>query len=204
MSRPALLLLIVLVALVVIACGGGGDPAVTEAPKTPRQTAERWLELWKDGKYSEMYQLVSAASAAKISQQDFVDRYTAITDEAKLTGIDYEIRTSDEHAKAINFKATFHSSFFDDWPESNTIPLVQDSAASVSPSPSSTPPSNAWKVDWTPSLFFTGINAPISSTSSRKSPVAAQSTTVWAPLSPSTRTCRSSASCLTSLQTKRP
>jgi penicillin-binding protein 2 len=158
MSRPALLLLIAFVALAVIACGGGGDPAVTEAPKTPRQTAERWLEDWKAGKYDDMYQLVSAATAASISQQDFVDRYTAITDEAKLTGIDYEIRTSDEHATAIDFEVTFHSSFFDDFPESNTIPLVQDSAASASPSPSGTPPSNAWKVDWTPSLFFTGIN----------------------------------------------
>jgi Cell division protein FtsI/penicillin-binding protein 2 len=158
MSRPVLLLLIALSALVVIACSGGGDPGVTPAPTTPRQTAERWLQLWKDGKYDDMYQLVSASAQATISQKDFSDRYAAIFDEAKLTGLDYEIRTSAEQAKKIDFAVTFHSSFFADFPEVNTIPLVQDSAASGSVSPSGSPPSNAWKVDWTPSLFFKEIN----------------------------------------------
>ena len=130
MSRPVLLLLIALSVLVVIACSGGGDPGVTPPPTTPHQTAERWLQLWKDGKYDDMYQLVSANAAAKISQKDFADRYAAIFDEAKLTGLDYEIRTSAEQATKIDFAVTFHSSFFADFPEVNTIPLVQDSAAS--------------------------------------------------------------------------
>src|SRR5450759_2672948 len=94
MFRPVLLLLIALSALVVIACSGGGDPGVTPAPTTPHQTAERWLQLWKDGKYDDMYQLVSASVQATISQKDFSDRYTAIFNEAKLTGLDYEIGTS--------------------------------------------------------------------------------------------------------------
>jgi penicillin-binding protein 2 len=158
MSRPLLILLIALSALVVIACSGGGDPGVTPAPTTPHQTAERWLQLWKDGKYDDMYQLVAASAAAKISQKEFADRYAAIFDEAKLTSLDYEIRTSAEQATKIDFAVTFHSSFFADFPEVNTIPLVQDSAASGSASPSGSPPSNAWKVNWTPSLFFKEIN----------------------------------------------
>ncbi|MEO8456331.1 MAG: penicillin-binding transpeptidase domain-containing protein [Chloroflexota bacterium] len=160
-SRPALLLLLALLAAFVIACGGGsGDTAavVTAVPKNPRDAAERWLELWKDGKYDEMYSLVSAKAAAGITKQDFVDRYTAIYDEARLTGFDYEIRTSAKSATQVEFKVTFHSSFFDDWPEVNTIPLVQDSA--VAASSTGTPAPNLtddWKVDWTPSLFFKGI-----------------------------------------------
>jgi penicillin-binding protein 2 len=159
MFRPVLLLLIALSALVVIACSGGGDPGVTPPPTTPHQTAERWLQLWKDGKYDDMYQFISADAAAKISQKDFADRYTAIFNEAKLTGLDYEIRTSAEQATKIDFAVTFHSSFFADFPEVNTIPLVKDGASgSGSASPSGSPPSNAWKVDWTPSLFFKEIN----------------------------------------------
>ena len=159
MSRPVLLLFIALSVLGVIACSGGGDPGVTAAPTTPHQTAERWLQLWKDGKYDDMYQLISLNAAAKISQKDFVDRYTAIFDEAKLTGFDYEIRTSAEQAVKIDFAVTFHSPFFADFPEVNTIPLVKDGTpGSGSPSPSGSPPSNAWKVDWTPSLFFKEIN----------------------------------------------
>ena len=159
MSRLVLLLLIALSALVVIACSGGGDPGVTAPPTTPHQTAERWLQLWKDGKYDDMYQLISANAATKISQKDFVDRYTAIFDEAKLTGFDYEIRTSAEQAAKIDFAVTFHSPFFGNFPEVNTIPLVKDGASgSGSPSTSGSPLSNAWKVDWTPSLFFKEIN----------------------------------------------
>src|SRR5438309_389221 len=98
--RPApmsrLVLLISFSLLVGIACSGGGDPGATTPPATPHETAERWLQLWKDSKYDDMYQLISANAAAKISQKDFADRYTAIFDEARLTGFDYEIRTSAE------------------------------------------------------------------------------------------------------------
>jgi penicillin-binding protein 2 len=160
MFRPAILL-IALLALLAVACGGSGDPAVTPEPKNPRDAAERWLELWKGQKYDEMYGLVSSSVQATISKQDFIARYTAISDEARLTGIDYEIRTSSKQATQVEFKVTFHSSFFDDWPETNTIPLVQDGepgSGAPTPEASATPGSGEWRVDWTPSLFFKGIN----------------------------------------------
>lgn len=160
MFRPAIVL-IALFALLAAACGESSDPVVTPEPKNSRDAAERWLELWKDRKYSEMYGLVSSSAQATITKQDFIDRYTAITEEARLTEIDYEIRTSDKRATQVEFKVTFHSSFFNDWPEVNTIPLVQDGViGSGSPTPSApvSPSSGEWRVDWTPSLFFKGIN----------------------------------------------
>jgi penicillin-binding protein 2 len=178
MSRPVLLIVLAALSLLLAACGGGGsDPGPTPVPASPHDAAERWLKLWKDQSYSAMYDLVSPDVQATISHDAFVDRYKAITDEAKLTGIDYEIRTSSSQATKIEFKVTFHSSFFGDFPETNTIPLVKDDASLVIPtaspsadtstpagSPTPTPtatgehqPTGEWRVEWTPSLFFTGI-----------------------------------------------
>ena len=160
MFRPALVL-VALFALLVAGCGGSGDPVATPEPKNPRDAAERWLELWKDQKYEQMYGLVASSVQATISKQDFIDRYTAISGEARLTSIDYEIRTSSKQATAVEFRVTFHSSFFDDWPEVNTIPLVQDGVAgsgSATANAPASPGSGEWRVDWTPSLFFKGIH----------------------------------------------
>lgn len=160
MFRPAILL-IILGALLAAACGESSGPVVTPEPKNPRDAAERWLELWKDRSYDEMYGLVSSSVQATLTKQDFIGRYTAISEEARLTDIDYEIRTSSKQATQVEFKVTFHSSFFDDWPEVNAIPLVQDGVTgSGSPAPSlpSSPGSGEWRVDWTPSLFFKGIH----------------------------------------------
>jgi penicillin-binding protein 2 len=182
MSRPALLIAAAAISLVIAACGGGGgDSGPTPVPRTPRDVAERWLELWKDRRYGDMYDLVSPDVQATITRDAFIDRYTAITDEARLTGIDYELRTGSAQSVEQQFQVTFHSSFLGDLPETNTIPLVKDDGSIAIPSggpsdeagdstgsssatpeptdgPDGTPePSGDWRVQWTPSLFFKGI-----------------------------------------------
>lgn len=177
MSRPVLLIALAAVSLYVAACGGGGDNAPTPVPSSPRDAAERWLELWKDRRYAAMYDLVSPDVQATITRDAFVERYEAITEEARLTGLDYEIRTASNQATEVEFKVTFHSDFFGDFPETNTIPLVRDDGSLVIPSgeaatgeatpegsptpkPSPTEKRQAtgeWRVQWAPSLFFTGI-----------------------------------------------
>ncbi len=88
MSRPALLLALALLGLIVAACGGGGDDdAPTPEPSSPRDAAERWLKLWKDRRYSDMYDLVSPDVQATIDRETFVGRYEAITEEARLTSM---------------------------------------------------------------------------------------------------------------------
>lgn len=160
MWRPVLLLISAALCLsVVAACGGGGDddtPVITEVPKSPLDAAERWLELWRDGRYSAMYDLVSPDVQATVDEETFVGRYEAITDEAKLSGFDYEIRTSDPQATSVEFKITFQSKFFDDWPQVNTIPLVQVSQAAPAATREETTGSGSseWRIEWTPSLFF--------------------------------------------------
>ena len=46
-------------ALLAAACGGSGSKE-QEPPKTPEETAERFLSLWKERKYTEMYDFVSS------------------------------------------------------------------------------------------------------------------------------------------------
>jgi len=185
MSRPFLLIAAAAFALVIAACGSG-DSGPTPVPKTPHDTAERWLSLWKDKSYSAMYDLVSPDVQATISRDTFVDRYQAISDEATITDLDYQILTSSDQAKKVDFKVTFHTSFFGDVPEQNTIPLVKDDgtlviptagpatspaasdtpaptdAGTPTPTPTATPngthaPTNEWRVEWTPALFFKEI-----------------------------------------------
>jgi penicillin-binding protein 2 len=173
MSRPALLAVVAALALVLtVACGGGGDPGPTPVPKSPHDTAERWLQLWKDGRFSDMYDLVAPDVQATVDHDTFVGRYKAITEEATITSLDYEIRTSSASATQVEFKVTFHSSFFGEFSEVNTIPLAKDDgstpaasddAAADTPTPAASPtpqrtPSGEWRVEWAPSLFFTGIH----------------------------------------------
>src|SRR6266508_3039564 len=84
-----------LIALLAASCGGSGsDSRETEAPKNPEDTAERFLTLWKERKYPEMYGLISSEAKLSITSEDFVGRYEAIADEASITDVDFTIRPS--------------------------------------------------------------------------------------------------------------
>ena len=138
------------------ACGGG-SPGQPEAPKTPEQTAERFLSLWKEGKYADMYDLVSSQAAAKamIDRRKFVERYEAITDEARITGIDYRLGpvASGEETN-LPFSVTFHTGFFGDIRQDNRMTLVRESAPQPAPSGTVAKTREEWRVEWAPSLIF--------------------------------------------------
>src|SRR5947208_12483077 len=112
-ARPVSLAVLLCLVLA-IACGGGGS-GPTAAPKTAEETAERFLSLWKAGKYEEMYGFLSKDAAAAIDKQKFIDRYGAIKDEARITDLDYKLgpQPSDK-ANKFAFSVTFHTSFFGD------------------------------------------------------------------------------------------
>src|SRR5439155_1486123 len=61
-----------LLALLAVACGGSGSKE-QEPPKTPEETAERFLSLWKERKYNEMYDLVSSEAKLNIAGDKFVE-----------------------------------------------------------------------------------------------------------------------------------
>jgi penicillin-binding protein 2 len=135
--------------------GSGGEPKETERPATALDAADRWLELWQDRRYEDMYGLLSAEAAAAIEKQAFVDRYSAITDEARIESIEYQLSTADETLTEVPFEIIFHTSFFGDIPQDNVIPLVQEEVTLPTQTPGEEPVTRKeWRVSWTPSLFF--------------------------------------------------
>ncbi|MBI1886345.1 MAG: penicillin-binding protein 2 [Chloroflexi bacterium] len=153
--RSIPLLLLLLLALVAAACQGGEQSQ--ERPTTPRAVAERFLALWKDRKYGQMYNLISTKSQKDISRNKFVGRYEAIAEEATITGINYRVsRDVSGDTTRVPVKVTISTSFFGDVVQSNTIPLVRD-RVKVQPSPGSDGEPEVreeWRVRWRPSLIF--------------------------------------------------
>jgi hypothetical protein len=75
-----------------VACGGGMEKANLPKPESPDDAAERFLSLWKDDKFQEMYTLLSVEARATIDEQRFIDRHTAIKEEARIDSLDYELQ----------------------------------------------------------------------------------------------------------------
>jgi penicillin-binding protein 2 len=154
-------LLLLLVAL--SACATSDDEPASdpepEPPKTPLETAQRFLDLWQEQEYGEMYGLVSAEARATISKEDFIKRYNAIAEEATITGIDYELGPNVvEEDTEIPVTVTIHTSFFGDMEQGNRITLVREEA-SLPASPEATPERREeWRVQWSPSLIFTELD----------------------------------------------
>jgi len=154
-------LLLLLAAL--SACSTSGDQPSSdsepEPPKTPLETAQRFLDLWQEQEYGEMYDLVSAEARVTISKEDFIKRYNAIAEEATITGIDYELGPNvvDEDTE-IPVNVTIHTSFFGDIEQGNRITLVREEVA-LPASPQATPEHRQeWRVQWSPSLTFAELD----------------------------------------------
>lgn len=166
-TRTGLLALLALL-LVAAACGGGeGTAGPTKAPRTPEETAERFLSLWKDHEYDNMYSLISTEAQTTIERQKFIDRYQAITEEARITGIDYQLAPADTTIPAVEatpgepeipFTVMFHTSFFGDIEQDNAIPLIREEVPEPVASGEEPKTSEEWRVRWSPSLFFAELD----------------------------------------------
>ncbi|MFQ5878653.1 MAG: penicillin-binding protein 2 [Dehalococcoidia bacterium] len=146
-------LLVAAVWLLSVACGGLGELAVTPTPSTTpapplrssSDAAEAFLSLWQEGLYSEMYDLLSAASQVGIDRQAFVDRYQAIAEEATVVDLRYQLtRSPDPATEKLPFTAVFTTRFFGQVQERNTITMA--------------PAGDEWRVVWSPSLIFSGLD----------------------------------------------
>lgn len=152
------LLVVALSACSTPSSGPSSEPE-REPPRTPLETAQRFLDLWQEQEYGEMYGLASAEARATISKEDFIKRYEAIAEEATITGIDYEVAAETAaDATGVPVTVTIHTTFFGDIRQDNTVPVVRDEVA-LAASPEATPERRQeWRVDWSPSLIFAELD----------------------------------------------
>jgi penicillin-binding protein 2 len=156
--RRCFLALIVL-ALFAAACNEAGDSIPsdqpTEVPNSAQETAERFLNLWQDQRYDDMYDLLSDESQLNTDRDTFVSRYEAIADEATITGTDYnvlpQVRSDMEE---LRYTITIHTTFFGDITETNSIPLVQEETFDSDGASEG----SQWQVQWSPSLIFRALD----------------------------------------------
>ena len=163
LTAPPLLILILVVLVAVSACSTSGGDSASEAtpepPKTPLETAQRFLDLWQEQEYGKMYELLSAEARATISKEDFVKRYNDIADEATITGIDYELGPNvvDDDTE-IPVSLTIHTSFFDDINQAQRIILVREEVTVSAPAGTTPELREEWHVEWSPSLIFAELD----------------------------------------------
>jgi len=155
----ALLLVALLAAFACTPGKGSSGDKKPDPPKTPLETAQRFLNLWKEKKYGDMYDLVSAEARATISKEDFVKRYNAIADEATITGTDYEAGPNVvKDDTEIPVEVTIHTDFFGEIKQANRVTLVREDVA-LPASPEATPDiRKEWRVDWRPGLIFAELD----------------------------------------------
>jgi penicillin-binding protein 2 len=155
---PALIAL----AMFAAACGGGSGsaPEVTEPPKTPEETVERFLTLWQERKYTEMYDLVSSEAKLDITSEKFVERYTAITDETTINEIEFVLKPSaTPGAPGVSYSISFNTAFFGEIKQENAMTLVEENI----PQPTTAEgeeaePKKEWRIEWKPSLIFAELD----------------------------------------------
>lgn len=129
---------VVLVALSLIICWA--VPACSRP--NPKEPANAYLDAWKQGRYQDMYELLSLKSQSSINQQDFVNRYTNIFSAIKLDKLEItteEIIIEDDKAY-LPFKAEFRTNTVGTFEYEYTLPLVLED--------------KQWKIAWSPSLIF--------------------------------------------------
>ncbi|MDQ6672563.1 MAG: hypothetical protein M3069_17775, partial [Chloroflexota bacterium] len=118
-------------------------------PARPEDAANAFLAAWQQGQYSAMYDLLSASAQATTPRDVFVRRYTNIhtgTGETSLSVHPSGTPTAvDPTRTSVSFQVTRSLVVFGDITESNALPLVLEQ--------------NAWKIDWQPSLIFSGLTA---------------------------------------------
>lgn len=113
-------------------------PAVTSvAPPDPEAAASRFLQAWREGRYEDMYALLSPLTQDGISQEDFTARYQQVRAAAAVASLDFEIASALVHPRAaqVAYRVVLHSAVVGDVISDTTMDL--------------TLVDGAWRVAWT-------------------------------------------------------
>lgn len=146
---PAVVLAAVLLSIAACAQKDGGPAPTPTPPPSSSVTADAFLRFWEEGRYGEMYDLLVSSAQAKISREDFIDRYKAIAEEATITGVSHVFEPSpDPTAAELSFSVTISTAFFGDITQTNTMGLLMESRDGQ----------KRWGILWEPSLIFSELD----------------------------------------------
>jgi hypothetical protein len=127
--------------------GGGPTPTVAVATaENALSAATRFLKLWEDSRFDDMYGLLSISAKATIAQDKFVQRYKGITAEATLLKLStnlpskLSVNGGAQTNLEIPFRADFKTARAGDFGQDNNLKLHFEEGQ--------------WKVEWTPAAIF--------------------------------------------------
>ena len=122
-------------------------PAVSSCSSqpSPYSVMESYLKAWEEGRYGDMYDLLSAAAQASITRDKFVQRYQAITEGSTILSVKTSFTKDDQLAKSdkqanLPFTVVMTTGRLGEIREDNVLPLVYEQ--------------DKWRVNWSPSLIF--------------------------------------------------
>ena len=107
---------------------------------TADEVAAEWVRRWNAADYAGMYELTSGTVRRAITRQEFVDRYQAIADRARLRSVVAEVTGTAADTRRVPVHVTFDSGIAGPFSQENSVPLAHDD--------------DGWRVAWTPSAIF--------------------------------------------------
>lgn len=114
---------------------------------SPADTAAQYFAAWEQGRYQDMYALLSQQARANVSEERFVTRYKTIYEGLSVTSVRVQggeaRRAQDDGSVEVPYQVTFESSRLGQFGEENSLPLVFVN--------------DTWRVQWSPSLIFRGL-----------------------------------------------
>ena len=122
-------------------------PLLYACSNSTPSTAQNYLRLWEARDYTAMYELLSASAAAKISQEEFVDKYVNIYDGIGLTALTLvagEVSEDTFGNRMLPVNVQYQGERFGTMDLTFTLPLVEERTG--------------WKVDWSPALIFPNLD----------------------------------------------
>jgi penicillin-binding protein 2 len=107
---------------------------------SPGDVVQAYADRWGAGDYDGLYDLITTSKQKSISRQDFVDRYSAIAEEAGLDSLKMTISGPPDLNGIVPIHVEMKSHLVGDIKQDNTIKLLREESG--------------WRVEWTPSLIF--------------------------------------------------
>ena len=101
-----------------------------------------YLEAWKSENYKGMHALLTSLSQDALSEEEFVDHYNGIANEAALQGVDYEILSVlvNPDSAQIKYRVVLHSVLVGDIERETLMNLRLEA--------------NDWRIEWDDSLVI--------------------------------------------------